>query len=141
MLELTILCSGNLKERYFKDACDEYIKRLSAYCRPKVVELKDGVNYMPYLPAKALKIALCVEGKLYSSEELSKLLADAPVRGKSEICFVIGPFDGLPEEVKAACDLRLSFSPMTFPHTLMRVILLEQLYRGFNIAAGGHYHK
>ncbi len=141
MLELTILCSGSLKERYFKDACNEYIKRLTAYCRPKIIELKDGTSYGPHLPPKAMKIALCVEGKLISSEALSALLSEAPVRGKSEICFVIGPFDGLPEEIKAACDLRLSFSPMTFPHTLMRVLLLEQLYRGFNIAAGGHYHK
>ena len=82
-----------------------------------------------------------MEGKEISSEQLSEILADVPVRGYSEVCFIIGAFDGLPEEIKRACDLRLSFSRLTFPHQLMRVILLEQIYRGFNIAAGGHYHK
>ena len=141
MLTVTILCSGNLKESYLREACAEYQKRLSAYCIPKVVELKDGTPFGPYLPKKAYKIALCVEGKEVSSEQLSQILSDIPVRGYSEVCFIIGAFDGIPEEIKKACDLRLSFSRLTFPHQLMRVILLEQIYRGFNIAAGGHYHK
>ncbi len=141
MLTVTILCSGNLKESYLREACAEYLKRLNAYCVPRVIELKDGVPFGPHIPKKAYKIALCVEGKELSSEQLSDVLADLPVRGVSEVCFLIGAFDGLPEEIKRACDLRLSFSRMTFPHQLMRVILLEQIYRGFNIAAGGHYHK
>lgn len=141
MLTVTILCSGTLKESYLREACAEYQKRLSAYCISKIVELKDGAPYAPHLPKKAYKIALCVEGKEVSSEQLSEILSEVPVRGYSEVCFIIGAFDGLPEEIKRACDLRLSFSRLTFPHQLMRVILLEQIYRGFNIAAGGHYHK
>ena len=141
MLTVTILCSGNLKESYLREACAEYQKRLSAYCNPKVIELKDGTPFGPHLPKKAYKIALCVEGKEVSSEQLSAILTDVPTRGYSEVCFIIGAFDGIPEEIKRACDLRLSFSRLTFPHQLMRVILLEQIYRGFNIASGGHYHK
>lgn len=141
MLTITVLCVGSLKEDYLRAACAEYLKRLSAYCIPRVVELKDGAPILPHLKGRAYKIALCVEGKQLSSEELSELIADLPNHGFSEIIFVIGPFDGLPESVKAACNLRLSFSRMTFPHQLMRVILLEQIYRGLNIAAGGKYHK
>lgn len=141
MLNVTVVCVGNLKEDYLRAACAEYAKRLNAYCNLRIAELKDGAPILPAIPKKAYKIALCVEGKQLSSEELSALMVDLPGRGFSEICFVIGPFDGLPEEVKAACDLRLSFSKMTFPHQLMRVILLEQIYRSMNIAAGGKYHK
>ncbi|MGM9637047.1 MAG: 23S rRNA (pseudouridine(1915)-N(3))-methyltransferase RlmH [Eubacteriales bacterium] len=141
MLSVTVICVGNLKEDYLRAACSEYLKRLNGYCIPKIVELKDGAPILPHLKGRAYKIALCVEGKQLSSEELSRLMSDLPGRGYSEITFVIGPFDGLPEEVKAACDLRLSFSRMTFPHQLMRVILLEQIYRGLNLAAGGKYHK
>ncbi|MBE6607728.1 MAG: 23S rRNA (pseudouridine(1915)-N(3))-methyltransferase RlmH [Ruminococcaceae bacterium] len=141
MLEITVVCVGNLKEKYFTDACNEYAKRLSAFCRLKVVELKDGTPIIPYLPARARKIALCVEGKQLSSEELADYIEKLPNMGVSELCFVIGAFDGLPEEVKACCDMRLSFSKMTFPHRLMRVILLEQIYRAFTIISGGKYHK
>lgn len=141
MLNVDVICVGSLKEDYLRAGCAEYAKRLSAYCRLNLTELKDGTPILPYLPKRAYRIALCVEGKELSSEELSALMADLPGRGYSEICFVIGPFDGLPEQVKAACDLRLSFSRMTFPHQLMRMILLEQIYRAMNIAAGGKYHK
>lgn len=141
MLNVDVICVGSLKEDYLRAGCAEYAKRLSAYCRLNLTELKDGAPILPYLPKRAYRIALCVEGKELSSEELSALMADLPGRGYSEICFVIGPFDGLPEQVKAACDLRLSFSRMTFPHQLMRMILLEQIYRAMNIAAGGKYHK
>ncbi len=141
MLNLTILAVGSLKEAYFRDAVKEYEKRLAAYCRFKIVELKDGTPLLPRLPEKAYRVALCVEGKELSSEELAGLLEKKATEGFSEIVFLIGPFDGLPEEVKAACHLRLSFSRMTFPHTLMRVILAEQLYRACNILSGGKYHK
>ncbi len=141
MLEITVVCVGNLKEKYFTDACAEYAKRLSAYCKLKIIELKDGAPIIPHLPPKARKVALCVEGKQMSSEELASYVEALPNSGVSELCFVIGAFDGLPEEVKAKCELRLSFSKMTFPHRLMRVILLEQIYRAFTIISGGKYHK
>lgn len=141
MLNITVLCVGSLKESYLREAIHEYEKRLSAYCRFKTVELKDGAPLLPHLPEKAFRIALCVEGKQLSSEELATLVDQKATAGFSEIVFVIGAFDGLPEAVKAACHLRLSFSKMTFPHQLMRVILCEQIYRAFNILAGGKYHK
>ncbi len=141
MLDITLVCSGNLKEKYLREAAAEYEKRLSGYCRFNTVELRDGAPILPALPKRAYIIALCVEGKELSSEELSELIDTLPSRGHSHICFVIGPFDGLPDEVKRAADLRLSFSRMTFPHQLMRIILLEQVYRALNIAAGGKYHK
>lgn len=141
MLTVTVLCVGNIKESYLREAVAEYEKRLSGYCRFRIAECRDGTPLLPHLPPKAYKIALCIEGKRLSSEGLADLLDKKAVSGVSEILFVIGSFDGLPEEVKAACDLRLSFSPMTFPHTLMRVILCEQIYRAFTILAGGKYHK
>ncbi len=141
MLDITLVCSGNLKEKYLREAAAEYEKRLSGYCRFNTIELRDGAPILPALPKRAYIIALCVEGKELSSEELSELIDSLPSRGHSHICFVIGPFDGLPDEVKRAADLRLSFSRMTFPHQLMRIILLEQVYRALNIAAGGKYHK
>ena len=141
MLSVTLICVGNLKEKYLREAVAEYEKRLCAFCRFKTVELKDNTPIMPYLPARAKKIALCVEGKQKSSEELAEFIDNVGNEGISEVCFVIGAFDGLPEEVKAACDMRLSFSKMTFPHQLMRVILLEQIYRAFTIINNMKYHK
>ncbi len=140
MLDISVICVGTLKENYLRDACEEYKKRIGGYCRFTVTELKDGSPILPYLPKRAYNIALCIEGKELSSEDFSALISDLPSRGYSQICFIIGPFDGLPDEVKKAADLRLSFSKMTFPHQLMRVILLEQIYRALNIAAGGKYH-
>lgn len=141
MFHLTVLCTGTLKESYLRDAVSEYQKRLSGYCAFRILEKKPA-QFLPILAAShAYKIALCVEGALRSSEALASLLEALPTRGYSEAVFVIGDSDGLAEEVKAACDLRLSFSPMTFPHQLMRVILCEQLYRCMNINGGGKYHK
>jgi len=141
MVEVNVICVGSLKEKYLKDACAEYEKRLSAYCRFKLTELKDGAPILPHLSPKSYKFALCVEGKQLSSEELAASLESLQNSGYSKIDFIIGAFDGLDEEVKRACDHRLSFSKMTFPHQLMRVILYEQIYRAFNINAGGKYHK
>lgn len=141
MLNITLICVGNLKEAYLRDAVKEYEKRLTAFCRFRTLELKDNVPILPHLPERAYRVALCVEGKQLSSEELATLIDTKATEGFSEIVFVIGAFDGLPEEVKKACHLRLSFSKMTFPHQLMRVILLEQTYRAFTILSGGKYHK
>ena len=141
MLNITVICVGNLKESYLRDADAEYRKRLSAYCSLNVIELKDGAPILPHLPKRALSVALCIEGKEMSSEELASFIERAPVEGHSDICFIIGGFAGLPDEVKRASALRLSFSRMTFTHQLMRIILLEQIYRAFNIITGGKYHK
>lgn len=141
MLNITLICVGNLKESYLRAAAAEYEKRLSAYCSFKTVELKDGTPIIPHLPPKALRIALCIEGKELSSTELASYIEKSTVSGVSDMCFIIGGFDGLPEAVKKECALMLSFSRMTFPHQLMRVILLEQLYRAFTIISGGKYHK
>ena len=141
MLNITVICVGNLKEAYLRDAVKEYEKRLSAYCRFKTVELKDGAPILPHLPDRAYRVALCVEGKQLSSEELAAMVDAKATEGFSELVFVIGAFDGLPEEVKKACHFRLSFSKMTFPHQLFRVMLLEQIYRAFKINEGSAYHK
>lgn len=141
MLTVTVVCVGSLKEAYLRDAVKEYEKRLAAFCRYRTVELKDGAPILPALPDRAFRIALCVEGKQLSSEELATLVDAKASEGFSEIVFVIGPFDGLPEEVKKACHLRLSFSKMTFTHQWMRALLAEQVYRAFTILSGGKYHK
>ena len=141
MLNVKLVCVGNLKEAYLRDAVKEYEKRLGAYCRFSTAELKedsqlpDAVNVK-----KAYKIALCVEGKQHSSEEFAQMI-DKCAQLSGELVLVIGGSDGLPESVKAMCDYRLSFSKMTFPHQLMRVILLEQIYRAFTIINGKQYHK
>lgn len=141
MLNVKIVCVGTLREAYLRDAVKEYEKRLSAYCKLTTVELKDNEKLVGAVSdGKGYKIALCVEGKQLSSTELAELVSAASVKGNGAITLVIGGADGLPEEVKALCDHRLSFSKMTFPHQLMRVILLEQLYRALNINSGGKYH-
>ncbi len=141
MLNITVLCVGTLKEQYLRDAIKEYSKRISGYARLKITETSSDRELIPKLPKKAFKIALCVEGKQLSSEELSERISDTAINGISEIVFVIGDSDGMGEDVKVACDFRLSFSKMTFPHQLMRVILLEQIYRALSIANNGKYHK
>ena len=160
MLKVTIIFVGTVKERYLTDAINEYEKRLSAYCALNDVCIKDeklpekasqaeiaaalkreGERISAAIPPRAYTIALCVEGKQMPSEKFAERLSTLGTEGYSEICLIIGGSDGLSDEVKRAAKLRLSISEMTFPHQLMRVILLEQLYRGFNIAAGGKYHK
>ena len=152
-MNISVICVGGLKEKFFKDACAEYIKRLSRFGKISVNEVdecrlgegqdkeKEGELILKKMNSSALKIALCVEGKKVSSEGLAKIVSDAGINGKSEIAFIIGGSDGLSDKVKNACDVRLSFSDMTFPHQLMRVILLEQVYRAFKINAGEKYHK
>ena len=140
MLNVKRVCVGTLREQFLRDAVKEYEKRLQAYCKLTTVELKSDSQLPAAVEGKSYKIALCVEGKQISSEELAALFDKATVQGQGNITLVIGGADGLPESVKAMCDYRLSFSKMTFPHQLMRVILLEQTYRALNILGGGHYH-
>ena len=148
MLRIQLICVGKLKESFYIDACDEYDKRLRRYCALERVELpetgdleRDGAAVLAKIPAGAFVIALCVEGKLGSSEELAELLSEQALQGRSRVSFVIGGSDGLSDAVKKAADLRLSLSRMTFPHHLARVMVLEQIYRAFNILGGGKYHK
>ena len=140
MLNVKIVCVGTLREAFLRDAVKEYEKRLQAYCKLTTVELKDDGKLPSAVEGKSYKIALCVEGKQISSPELATLIENGTVTGQGNVTLVIGGADGLPESVKAMCDYRLSFSKMTFHHQLMRVILLEQLYRALNISSGGHYH-
>jgi 23S rRNA (pseudouridine1915-N3)-methyltransferase len=141
VLHIDVVCVGRLKEPYYEAACREYLKRLSAYARVVVRELPEGHGVLDALPGGAFVAALCVEGELCSSEALAARLAAWPLSGTSAVCFVIGGSEGLPEAVKQRAGWRLSLSPMTFPHHLARVMLLEQLYRGFMINGGGKYHK
>lgn len=160
MLSVDLIYLGNEKEKYYNEAADEYIKRLSAYCSFKQKNIKDerlsnepsqneinsalekeSKKIFEALPDRSYKIAMCVEGKQMSSEELARLFDSLPSKGYSGISFVIGSSCGLAENVKKSCDLRLSVSKMTFPHKLFRVMLLEQIYRAFTINAGSKYHK
>lgn len=160
MLTVTIACVGKLKEAYWRDACAEYAKRLSAFCRLQIVEVgeerlpdnpsaaqitaaleAEGHRLLSRIPAGAPMIALCIEGKGYISEELSEQLSKWTVDGISHIAFVIGGSWGLSPLVKENSRVKLSMSGMTFPHQMARVMLLEQIYRALQIAAGGKYHK
>ena len=159
MVNVKLITVGNLKESYLREAEAEYIKRLGGFCRFENISLKEAKlpenpsaseiekaleaeakQILSYLSPRAYKIALCIEGKQYTSEELS-LLVDRAAEERGEICLVIGSSHGLSESVKSACDLRLSFSKLTFPHQLMKIILLEAIYRAFNISKGTKYHK
>ena len=160
MQRVTILCVGKLKEKFYIDAAAEYVKRLQRYCKLDVVELPEyrlpeepspaeiqkalqaeGAAIRERLPKGGAVVALCIEGKPCSSEELSRRMADFGVQGKTQITFLIGGSVGLSEDVKKLADWRLSMSPMTFPHHMARIMLLEQLYRAYQIAAGTKYHK
>ena len=154
-----MICVGTLKEAFYKDACAEYMKRLSPYCKLTVVEIpevklsrdptlgeitnalvKEGDAIRAKLPPSSRVIALCVEGKLCSSEELARMVPSTDGRDK-HLVFLIGGSHGLHPSVKAEAQARLSMSPMTFPHHLARVMLLEQIYRAFKINEGSSYHK
>ena len=159
MLTLKIITIGTLKEAYWRDALAEYKKRLSAFCQLEEINLKESrvadrpseaqINaaledeataILPHLTPRAYKIALCVEGKQFSSEQLAQKLEQA-MQSAGEIVLVIGSSHGLSDRVKAACDLRLSVSALTFPHQMMRVMLMEILYRCMSILKGTQYHK
>ncbi|MDP4109223.1 MAG: 23S rRNA (pseudouridine(1915)-N(3))-methyltransferase RlmH [Bacillota bacterium] len=146
MLAITILCVGRLKERFYTDACSEYLKRLSAYSKTEIIELKEGTpdeekRIREAFPKGAILIALCIEGEQMKSEEFAGRISRWQVNGASRLCFIIGGSNGLPEAVKKLAQERLSLSEMTFPHNLARVVLLEQIYRAFQIIEGGKYHK
>ena len=159
-MKINIICVGKLKEQYLKDAISEYSKRLKRFCTFSITELPDeriddnpseaeekkvlsveGEKIMKHILPDDYVIALCVEGKEMSSEAFADKLSDVMLKGKSTIDFIIGGSLGLDDAVKKRSDFRLSFSPMTFPHQLMRVILLEQIYRAFKINANEKYHK
>ena len=159
MIKCKIIAMGSLKEKFFKEACGEYIKRLSRFCdldiceiepqklpeKPSVGEIenslkKEAEQISKKIPQNSLVISLCVEGKQMSSEKLAEKIKEMSALGRG-LCFIIGSSHGLAEEVKKTSDLRLSLSEMTFPHKLFRVMLLEQIYRGFMINSGSDYHK
>ena len=160
MHKITVLCVGGLKEAYWRDACKEYQKRLGAFCRFQIVEVAEeripqnpspahiratvdaeGERLLAKLDASSFPVALCIEGKELSSEQLSVHIDRLGVSGDGNITFMIGGSWGLSEAVKAKARLRLSMSPMTFPHQLARVMLCEQIYRAMQIMHGGQYHK
>lgn len=160
MQRVTVLCVGKLKERFYADAAAEYVKRLQRYCKLEIIELPEqrlpedpspaeiqralraeGAAIREKLPKGGAVVALCIEGKPCSSEELSRRMADFGIQGRTQVTFIIGSSFGLDEDVKKQADWRLSMSPMTFPHHLARVMLLEQIYRACQIAEGTKYHK
>ena len=148
MLKIKLITVGSLKEDYLRRAEAEYVKRLGGFCCFENVNLKEAKlpddpsagEIASALSPRAYKIALCVEGKQYSSEKFAAALLSASAE-HSEIDFVIGSSHGLDESIKKMCDMRLSVSEMTFPHQLMRVLLLEVIYRSMNIIKGTKYHK
>ncbi|MCI8506808.1 MAG: 23S rRNA (pseudouridine(1915)-N(3))-methyltransferase RlmH [Lachnospiraceae bacterium] len=159
-MRITVLTVGKIKEKFYTKAIEEYAKRLSRYCKLEIIEVadektpdgvseasarkikeKEGERLLSHVRESMYVIALAIEGKMRSSEDLSEHLAALWLYGDSHIVFVIGGSLGLSDPVLKRADERLSFSKMTFPHQLMRVILLEQIYRSFKIQAGEPYHK
>lgn len=160
MLSIRLICVGKLKERFYAEAAAEYSKRLSAFCRLEVIELpeerlgehpsaaeieaalnREAEQIEKKLPKDGTLICLCVEGEQMDSETFARLLTRTENSGRPRISFLIGGSFGLAEKLKERADLRLSMSKMTFPHHLARVMLLEQIYRGFQIKEGSRYHK
>lgn len=159
-MKITLITVGKIKEKYFTDAIREYSKRLSRYCKLEIVELvdektpdgasaaeelqikaKEGDRILKSIKDSAYVVALAIEGKKMTSEKLSAFIGNLGVRGESDLVFIIGGSLGLDERVLKRADYLLSFSDMTFPHQLMRVILLEQIYRSFRILQNEPYHK
>lgn len=159
MLNVTVITVGTLKESYLREAAAEYEKRLGAFCKLDLIQLKEtklpesptdaqisaalsaeGKQILAAIPSRAYRIAMCVEGTQLSSEQLAKKLEEIG-QSHGTLCLVIGSSYGIAPEVKNACDYRLSVSKLTFPHQLMRVLLLETLYRSLGITKGTKYHK
>ena len=158
-MKITVIALASLKEKYLKEAADEYIKRLGAFCNLKIIELdpvrlpekpsyaeisaalsREAELIAKKIPAGDFVVPLCIEGKQFSSEEFAEMLEEKVNIGRG-VTFIIGSSCGLSDDIKRRADLKLSFSKMTFPHQLFRVLLLEQLYRAMHISSGGKYHK
>lgn len=159
MIKVNLICMGNLKEKYLRDAAGEYAKRLSRYCELTVTELsaqrlpdnpspaqisaaleREAHSILKSVPENSFTTALCIEGKKLTSEQFADKISSLSSYGK-QLTFIIGSSYGLSPSVKQAADLQLSASDMTFPHQLFRIMLMEQLYRAFLISCGGKYHK
>jgi 23S rRNA (pseudouridine1915-N3)-methyltransferase len=159
-MNIKIIAVGKLKEKYLKEGIAEYLKRLKPYAKVEIIEVaeekepanaspadgimikeREGERILEKVKAGSYLIALAIDGKLLSSEELAEKLDHLALEGKSDIAIVIGGSLGLSEEVLGRADFKLSFSKMTFPHQLMRLILMEQIYRAFKISKGEPYHK
>lgn len=158
MLNVKVIAVGKLKEKYLRDACEEYLKRLKRFCNLSLIEIDEhrlSDNPSEKEIEKALNaeaenilknavgyiIAMCIEGKQMSSTAFAEKLNELPIYGESNVTFIIGSSFGLSKNVKKNADFMLSMSDMTFPHHLARIMLLEQVYRAFNIISGGKYHK
>ena len=158
-MNITILCVGKIKERYFTDAIAEYKKRLSRFTKIDIIEIpdekipdnasskemdivkeKEGNQILSKIPENSYVIAMCIEGKEFSSEDLARKISDITMI-KSHIVFIIGGSLGLYEKVKQRADIKMSFGKITLPHQLMRVVLTEQIYRAFKINNNESYHK
>ena len=159
-MKITILTVGKIKEKYLSDAIAEYQKRLGRYCKLEIIQVQDektpdsptdvqktqilnkeAARLLPYIKDTSHVIALAIDGKQLSSEQLSDMINGLGIKSISHIVFIIGGSLGLSENILSRADFKLSFSKMTFPHQLMRVILLEQLYRSYRIINGEPYHK
>ena len=159
-MKIKLVTVGKLKEKYLKDGIAEYAKRLSRFCKLEIVELadektpdkasevenqqileKEGNRILAKISEREFVVALAIEGKQFASEEFSSILSDITVRGFSDITFVIGGSLGLSPTVKKRANLLMSFGKLTLPHQLMRLVLVEQIYRAFMIQQGSPYHK
>lgn len=159
-MKITLITVGKIKEKYWNMAIDEYSKRLSSYCKLNIISVPDektkegagenenklvkeceGKKIIACIPEKSYVIAMAIEGKMLDSVEFSKKIENIALSGISNITFIIGGSLGLSHEVLSKADYKLSFSCMTFPHQMMRVIFLEQLYRAFKISSNEPYHK
>ena len=159
-MKINLIVVGKVKEKYLRDAIQEYAKRLSAYCDLSIIEVADektpehapetveariketeGERILAKISDRSYVVALAIEGDMLSSEQLAERVQELMLRGRSDISFIIGGSLGLSPQVVARANFKLSFSPMTFPHQLARVMLLEQTYRAMKIAAGERYHK
>lgn len=159
-MKIDIIAVGKVKEKFYRDAIDEFAKRLSKYCKLQIIEVtdektpdgaseileeqikaKEGERILKNIKEEAYVITLEIQGKKYDSIAFANQINNLGIRGKSHIQFVIGGSLGLHSDVSSRSDVKISFSDMTFPHQLMRVILLEQIYRGFRIISGEPYHK
>ena len=159
-MKITILCVGKVKEKFYRDGIAEFVKRLNRYCKLEIIEVgdektaeeaseteirivkeKEGERLLKNIKDDAYVVCLCIDGKQLNSEQLSEKIEKLGIQGTSHIYFVIGGSLGLADDVVKRANFKLSFSPMTFPHQLMRLILLEQIYRAYRIMNHEPYHK